>query len=267
MRLSSAARFCAFRVPRPATLVVISILLIGFCSGCGKKGPVRPKLASLPSAPEELTLQQQGNIFVLGWTIPSADLIGGGEEDVTGFRIRRMTYDAAGDCPTCRDPHEDMAELDIKSPAPGQRIGRRMYWRDMDIRSGIGYRYAIAPMILGGQEGPAATIHLAAQQPPPSPTDLQAEAGDARVVVKWNAPVLPEGLQLVGYNLYRRQAQRPFPIVPVNANPLQVTRLVDRGLDNGRAYEYRVSALVRSGDQLLESMASPGALATPQEGR
>jgi len=270
MKLSYAfKRFKLFasRVPRPASLIIISSLLIMMNSGCGKKGPVRPKLTTPPSAPEELTLWQQGNLFVLGWTIPSAGLIGGGEEDVTGFRIRRLTYDAAEDCPTCRDPQVVTAELDLKSPAPGQRIGNRMYWRDLDIRPGRGYRYAITPQILGGQEGPAATIHLAAQQPPPSPTDLQVEAGDARVVVQWTAPVLPDGMQLVGFNLYRRQAQRPFPIVPVNAKPLQATRLLDRGLDNGRAYEYRVSALVRSGDQLLESMASPGALITPQEGR
>ena len=253
--------------PRPAALIMISILLIMMNLGCGKKGPVRPKLITLPNAPEELSLQQQGNLFVLGWTIPSANWAGGGEEDVTGFLVRRLTYDAADGCPTCRDPQEVVVELDLKSPAPGQRIGNRMYWRDLNVRAGTGYRYAITPMLLGGQEGPAATIQLAAEQPPPSPTGLQVEAGDGRVLVKWTPPVLPEGMQLVGYNLYRRQAQRPFPIVPVNASPLQVTRLLDRGLDNGRAYEYRVSALVRSGDRLLESMASPGALITPQEGR
>jgi hypothetical protein len=268
MIFDSFKRFALYasRVQRPAFLIIIGTLLIMINSGCGKKGPVRPKLTTLPSAPEELTLQQQGNLFVLGWTIPSAGLIGGGEEDVTGFRIRRLSYDAADGCPTCRDPQVVMVTLELKSPAPGQRIGKRMYWRDLDIRSGSGYRYAISPLVLGGQEGPAATIHLIAQQPPPSPTDLQVEAGDARVLVKWAPPALPEGMQLVGYNLYRRQAQRAFPIVPVNPKPLQATRLLDRGLDNGRAYEYRVSALVRSGDQLLESMASPGALITPQEG-
>jgi hypothetical protein len=246
---------------------MIGLLLLVMSTGCGKKGPVRPKLTTLPSTPEDLTLRQQGNLFVLGWTIPSADLIGNGQEDVTGFRIRRLTYDAADGCPTCRDPQEVVADLKLKSPAPGQRIGKRMYWRDLDIRPGIGYRYAISPVALGSQEGPAASIHLEALQPPPAPTALHLEAGDARVLVKWDAPVLPEGMQLVGYNLYRRQAQRPFPIVPLNASPLQATRLLDRGLDNGRTYEYRVSALVRSGERLLESMASPGAQVTPLEGR
>ena len=85
--------------------------------------------------------------------------------------------------------------------------------------------------------------------------------------LQWTAPTLTEDVKLLGYNLYRRQAKRSFSIVPVNATPLQATALLDRGLDNDRAYEYRVSALVQIGEQLLESMATPGVLITPQAGR
>ena len=267
MKPMSYARFAAHRVPRAACLIATGLLLIVALAACGKKGPVRPKLDTLPVAPEEVTLQQQGNLFVLGWSIPSANQDGQKAEDLTGFRIRRLTYDAAEGCPTCRDPQDQVAELDSTYPAPGQRIGNRLYWRDLDVRIGSGYRYAIIPVTVGGLEGPAATIHLAAQPSPPSPTALQVEAGDAQVKLQWTPPALSTEMALVGYNLYRRQAKRPFPMVPVNSEPLQVTRLLDRGLDNGRAYEYRVSALVRIGDQLLESMASPGALITPQQGR
>lgn len=260
--------FCALRTSRRAPLIIISLLLLlMMMTACGKKGPVRPKFATLPEAPEEVTLQQQGNLFVLSWTIPSANQDGSGVENLTGFRIKRLTYDATEDCPTCREPQTEVAELDIKYPAPGQRIGNRLYWRDLDIRLNRGYRYAIAPLTLGGLEGPAATIHLAAQLSPPAPTALQVEAGDAQVTVQWTAPVLSADMKLIGYNLYRRQAKRPFPIVPVNAEPLKATRLLDRGLDNGRAYEYRVRALIRIGDRLLESMAGPGALITPQKDR
>ncbi|RLB60790.1 MAG: hypothetical protein DRH08_14885 [Deltaproteobacteria bacterium] len=260
-------RFSASRVPRPASLIIISTLLIMMTVGCGKKGPVRPKLTSLPAAPEEVTLQQQGKLFVLAWTIPAENQDGSKTEDLTAFRIKRLTYDIKEGCPTCRDPHTEVAEIDIKFPTPGQRIGKRLYWRDLEIQPGNGYRYAIVPLTLGGLEASAATIHLAAQQPPPSPTALQVKAGDAQVSVQWEAPVLSSEMKLVGYNLYRRQAKRSFPIVPVNAKPLKATHLLDRGLDNGRAYEYRVSALIRIGDQLLESMATPGALITPQKGR
>jgi hypothetical protein len=246
--------------------MVISLLLLTM-TACGKKGPVRPKLATLPAAPQKVTLQQQGNLFVLGWTIPTVNEDGTPAEDLTGFRIKRLVYDAAEGCPTCRDPQDKVAEIDLQYPAPAQRIGKWLYWRDLDIRLNSGYRYAIVPVTIGRQEGRFATVHLAAQQPPPAPTDLQVEAGDTQVQVQWVAPALPEEMELVGYNLYRRQAKRPFPIVPVNAKPLEVTQLLDRGLDNGRAYEYRVSALIRIGDQHIESMTGPGALITPQKGR
>lgn len=258
--------FIAPRVPRLAALIVISVLLLTML-GCGKKGPVRPKLDTVPNAPSELTLQQQGRLFVLGWSVPTQNEDGSRAEDLVGFLIKRLDYDGATGCPTCRDPQIEVAELALNNPEPGQRISNRIYWRDLDIRPGSGYRYAIVPLTVGGGEGPAATIHLAVQQPPASPSNLQVEAGDRQVKLQWTAPALAEGTELVGYNLYRRQAKRSFSIVPVNASPLQTTSLLDRGLDNGRAYEYRVSALVRVGDQLLESMATPGALITPQAGR
>jgi len=255
-------RFFMSRVPRIAALIMIMIMMT---SACGKKGPVQPKLETPLSMVQDVTLQQQGNLFVLSWQVPeykeSKDVQG-----LTGFRIKRLSYDPAEGCPTCREPQAEVAELDIDSPDPGQRIGKRMYWRDLDIRPDNGYRYAIVSVALGNQEGPAAMIHLATQTPPPAPTELLATAGDARAALQWTAPTLPAEMKLVGYNLYRRQSQRPFPIVPVNSKPLQETHLLDRGLDNGRTYEYRVSALVRSGEQLLESMASPGVQVTPQEG-
>jgi hypothetical protein len=119
-------------------------------------------------------------------------------------------------------------------------------------------------LTIGGHEAPATMVHLVAVQPPPGPTNLRAEAGDARVSLQWDAPELPDDMELIGYNLYRRHAKRAFPIIPVNKEPLQETQLLDRGLDNDKAYEYRVSALVKTGDQVIESMASPGALVTPQ---
>lgn len=257
-------RFYSLPIPRTALLLIISGLLIMMTAACGKKGPVRPKLATLPAAPAEVTLQQQGPLFLLGWTIPSANQDGSKVQDLTGFRIKRLNYDAEQGCPTCREPQDQVAELDLQSPSPGQRVNKRMYWRDLDIQPGMGYRYAIVPLIVGGEEGPAATIHLATVSPPPPPTTLRAEAGDAQVSLEWQAPALAAGVELIGYNLYRSQANRPFPVVPVNSEPLSETRLLDRGLDSGRTYQYRVSALIRIGDQILESAASPMASASPR---
>ncbi len=267
MKYFSPLRLTSSCALRSAVLIIISLSMVIMTSACGKKGPVLPKLATLPEAPQEVTLQQQGNLFVLGWAIPSVAQDGGSAGDLTGYRIKRLRYDAADGCPTCRDPQNEVMEIDLRHPAPGQRIGNRLYWRDLDVRLDSGYSYAIVPLTIGRDEGPAATIYLTAQPPPSSPTALQLEAGDSQITVRWIAPLLSADAKLVGYNLYRRQDNRPFSIVPVNPEPLQETHLLDRGLANGRAYEYRVSAVVRIGDQLQESMATPGAIITPQAGR
>jgi len=248
------------------SLLIVSLLLVMMTTACGKKGPVRPKLTSQPQAPSEVTLKQQGNLFVLAWTIPAKNEDGSPIEDLQGFRILRLTYDANEACPTCRDPQEKVAELDLDYPNPGQRIGQRIYWRDTTILPGSGYRYAIVPLSIGGQVGSMASIHLAAQEAPAEPSALQAVAGDTQAQLSWTAPALPAGSQLVGYNLYRRTGQRPFPIVAVNVEPLKETRLTDRGLDNDRTYEYRVSAVTERDGQQLESRPTPGVAITPKAG-
>ena len=60
MKLFSFSRFSTSHVPRPAFLITISLLMIVMLSACGKKGPVRPKVAMQITAPTEVTLQQQG---------------------------------------------------------------------------------------------------------------------------------------------------------------------------------------------------------------
>lgn len=252
-------------ISRPT--LIIAILLITMIAGCGKKGPVRPKVSKLPPTPSKVTLQQQGNLFLLGWNIPAADKDGSTIEDLSGFRIKRLTYAADDGCPTCREPQLEVAEIDLRYPEPAQQVGNRVYWRDLDIRPGNGYRYAIVPLTVGGYEGTAATIHLSVMQPPSPPGELTAKAGDSKITLQWAPPRLPEGTVLIGYNLYRRQAKRIYPLVPVNVKPLETTQIVDRGLDNARAYEYRVSSLVRVGEQTIESNASSSVLVTPQEGR
>ncbi len=259
--------FLAPRVPRPASLIVLGCLLSGLLLGCGKKGPVRPKLATVPEAPREVTLEQQGRLLILGWSLPVRNLDGSTVEDLVGFRIRRLAYDSQEGCPTCRDPQEVVAEIDLRYPDPAQRFGSRFYWRDSDIRQDMGYRYAVTAETIGDLEGPAALVHRSVIPPPPAPVGLQVVPGDAQIALEWGAPGLAPGQKLLGYNLYRRDARRPFPVIPVNAKPLETTHLVDRGLDNNRTYEYRVSGLVQVGDQVVESMATPGVLATPQPRR
>jgi len=252
---------------RSLALALVVALGLTLLSGCGRKGPVKPKLTSLPAAPGDLQLQQQGNAFLLSWALPEVNQDGSPAEDLRSFEIMRLVYAADDGCPTCRTPEQVVASVDLAYPEPAQRLGKRLYWRDPEVVAGSGYRYAVVPRTLGRQSGEAALIHRGWQTPPATPAGFTASAGESQVSLSWS-PVAPAaGRELVGYNLYRRTVGTLFVPVPVNPQPLEATGLVDRGLESGRDYEYRVSSLVRVGGDLIESELSAGVVVTPAKSR
>ena len=186
--------------------------------------------------------------------MPQTNQDGSAVEDLSGFVIRRLVFNAKEGCPTCREQHDRVADIDLHYPDPAQRITDRIYWTDHDIVSGSGYRYAIIPITVGKQEASGATIHLVALPPVASPQNLTGKADGAQARLTWQPPELPEGFDLIGYNVYRRYAERSFPAVPLNKDPIKETELIDRGLEIGRSYAYLIRAVVRFEDHRLESM-------------
>lgn len=253
------------RATRRALLLAICLTLITLLSACGKKGPVRPQLASLPAAPTELAVDQQGDDFLLSWRIPEKNQDGAPAEDLSGFHVYRLVYSAADGCPTCRDPEELVAAIEMVHPDPAVRIGKRLFWRDTAVAPGTGHAYLVVPFTVGDHQGTGAGTHRNWQTPPPAPGGLRAEAGDRQVSLNWTPPsALPEGQLLLGYNLYRRSANSAFPPVALNAEPLREPRLTDFAGEAGREAVYRVTTLVRSGELLLESTPSDEVAVTPR---
>jgi hypothetical protein len=255
---------CKPHTAHRAPLIVIGLLAMTIAlAACGKKAPVQPRLTSLPAAPAELLIAQQGEDFLLSWTLPERNQDGTAVEDLIGFHVYRMTYDAAEGCPTCRDPEELVAAIQLTRPEPAVRFGRHLYWRDIAPAPGTGQAYLVVPVTTGGHEGASIGAYRIWLQPPPAPTALRAEVGDRQVRLSWSPPAtLPEGQILLGYNLYRRQAAGGYSPMALNAEPLREPKLIDFVGEGGRDVSYRVTSLVRSGDQLLESAPSDEALVT-----
>lgn len=254
-----------------ASRLVIAALLVAamaLLAACGRKGPVRPELAALPAAPTELRVAQQGGDFLVSWTIPARNEDGNPAEDLLGFHVYRLVYNAADGCPTCRDPDELVAAIALAHPDPAVRLGKRLYWRDAAVAPGTGHAYLVVPVTIGGHEGVGAGTYRAWLMPPPAPPALHAEAGDRQVRLTWTAPAaLPDGQQLLGYNLYRRPASGAFPPVALNAEPLREPLLTDLAGEAGQKAVYRITTLVRSGELLLESAPSPEVTVTPDGAR
>lgn len=248
---------------RIATLLLLLLTVFGLAA-CGKKGPVRPQFATLPAAPTELRIAQQGDDFIVSWTIPERNQDGEATDGLLGFHVYRMIYNAAEGCPTCRDPEELVAAIEMRRPEPAVRLGKRVYWRDANVAAGTGHAYLVVPVTVSGQEGAGTGSFRSWQAPPPAPAGLQAEAGNRQVRLSWAPPSsLPDGQLLLGYNIYRRPASGAFAPVALNAEPLREPRLTDFIGEAGREAVYRVTTLVRRDDQLIESAPSPDTTITP----
>ncbi|MCM2265356.1 MAG: hypothetical protein NDI73_09215 [Desulfuromonadales bacterium] len=258
--------YASLLTPHASRIVTLLLLLLTGLglAACGKKGPVRPQFAALPAAPTELQIAQQGDDFIVSWASPEYNQDGAATDGLRGFHIYRMIYEAAEGCPTCRDPEELVAAIELRHPEPAVRLGKRFYWRDAAVAAGTGHAYLVVPVTVGGQEGAGAGSFRTWQAPPPAPAALQAEAGNRQVRLQWTPPSsLPDGQLLLGYNLYRRPASGVFAPVALNAEPLREPRLTDFIGEAGREAVYRVTTLVRSGDQLIESAPSPDATIRP----
>jgi predicted small lipoprotein YifL len=256
------------RAARQAVLIVIGLLLITCLAACGKKGPVRPPLAALPAAPEDMRIDQQGEDFLLSWTIPALNEDASPAEDLNAFHIYRLIYNAAEGCPTCRDPDALVATITLNHPAPAVRLGKRVYWRDQAIAPGTGHAYLVVPVTVGGHEGRSAGSYRIRLEPPAAPTDVQVETSHGRVSLKWAPPpALPDGQELLGYNLYRRSVDGVFPPIALNASPLKETHLTDFAAEASGEAVYRITTVTRRGDQGLESPPSAEVTAIPAGAR
>jgi hypothetical protein len=96
-----------------------------------------------------------------------------------------------------------------------------------------------------------------------SPAALTADTADGQAFLEWN-PGLEENL--AGYRLYRR-APEASRFEPVTSNLIARTTFTDSGLTNGRAYHYRVTSVLRNGEESEPSneiLAQPRLAAAPR---
>lgn len=248
-------------------LPILLCLLLLLLPACGKKGPLRPKLAPLPAAPAEFGVRQLGSEMLLSWTLPAANQDGSALEGLRSLHLYRSEFELAEECPECRDSAGPYRRIDLEYLQQAQRAGNRLRLLDPAIRPGLVYRYRLVALDQAGHEGAPATARIIAQPPPPAPQQLLATPLDRQVRLSWQPVVAPAGSTLVGYNVYRRTPAEAFGERPVNLAPLTETSFDLFGLDNGQVYVFGVRSLVRNGPHLVESPLAETAPVTPKIGQ
>ena len=224
-------------------------------------------LPPIPRAPliiEELSVAQQGTALMLSFplvrTNRSQKL-----QRIDVYRLIESANDPMGLTPEAFSARAGLLTSIQQIPDKTSTI---LYPDPLDLKSSarnVRYRYAVRLVNAAGQAADlsnyATIVPLFELALPPA--DLNVVQREKQIELNWTPPAANESgvtpANVAGYNLYRRTGDS---VVKLNAEPLTVTRFVDRNFQFGANYEYTVRAL-----SLLPGNASLAAAIESNESR
>lgn len=224
------------------------LLLVTFAiTACGKKGPLLYPDMLIPAAPSNVSAQQFGDSIKLSFVLPSKDLAGRDFSGLSGATIIKRD-EAAGQVPGCNACTTDFApfrKLNLDLLPPGtQRYGNLLILLDGAVQSGRAYTYRVSAVTADNQEGALSAPVTVNVVPAFSPPVLQVTSQPTEIQLEFSGVPPGEGT-IAGYNLYRTLKDEPFPLEPLNGEPVSGNRFVDVGLERGTSYVYAVRMVVR----------------------
>lgn len=252
-------------------------LLISGLSGCGKIGEPLPPIPRAPLIVNELSVTQQGSRLILSFPLvrpPRAERL----QRIDIFRL--IESESA---PPGLTEEEFAARAAVISTIPGDQVksgSTTITHQDpLDLRQqakGLRYRYAVRLFNDGGRGADFsnyATITPLTELAAASARPI-AELTQTEIVITWTPPSANEnGTQpanIAGYNLYRKTGD---DVVKLNAQPLTITRFVDKAFQFGVTYEYFVRSLSAQApapsntklNETIEGNASESLVFTPKD--
>jgi hypothetical protein len=96
---------------------------------------------------------------------------------------------------------------------------------------------------------------------PAEPRGATAEVAQDFILLRWNIPAenmdgsVPP--RVAGYNVYRSEDPKAFPVTPLNPQPLTKPEYEDRSFEFDKTYFYSISVVGSRENPYAESLASP----------
>jgi Fibronectin type III domain len=265
----------ARRLALPFSLICIALI----SSSCGKVGaPVAP--VRLTERTAELSAIQRGSNVLLQWPAPSLGQKESSRSYISRVDIYRLDEQRDEEPVLDSDDYEEEARLigyldRAKIEAQLKSVGHLEFTDAINLSnaselSNTRLRYAVR--YLNARQQAAAFSNTVAIEPAPSialpPTGLRVEAPTQDVVaISWSAPdVNVDGTRpaaIVGYNVYRRNANKETGGRQLNTEPVTDSNFTDKDFQYKTEYTYFVRALSQGANGLIESADSELATLTP----
>lgn len=258
---------------RPALVLIAAVLLAS--QGCGKRGPPRAPIRSLPLLAREVQVRQIGEQVIVTAAIPRERADGTPTRPETTVRVLRMPAGVTF-MPGAVSPRYLMSRFtkeanalvtltgaDRDRAAPG---GRLEYADGTALAgaSGPGTRflYAVEVSDRPGRRGTISMpIAIEVAPAPAAPVGLRLEGAEGEVRLVW------EGAGSgVRYNVYRTGGGDSGPAErPLNAAPIDAAQYLDRTFRYGETWVYTVRAVATSATGTRESAPTNAASITPRD--
>jgi predicted small lipoprotein YifL len=243
--------------------------IIFLIAACGKKGPLIPPEAFVPSPIADLKVEQKGNAFVVCWTPPGKEESGRPLKDLARFLIfKREVLPPGEDCEECPTAYRMLRDVDLEYLQDVRRVGSSLCLIDSDLVAGQIYQYkAVSLEKSGAASRDSNKVRRKYLQPTPAPT-LKASSSPTGVLLEWTVQGQTIYGTVAGYNIYRRQSGGTMPFSAINDKPVQENHIEDMSLEPGMHYQYVVRTIIKVDGETVESVPSnevTGELSAPEQ--
>ena len=249
------------------TFFLLLLSLFGL-TACGIPAPPVPPTPKIPQPVQDLTVKMRGGKALLRFTLPQRNADGTRRETPPTLEVFQLVLEkgaepeaalAENPVPAYVLPPETVKNFlennavvfpaDLKPGQPGQTLF-----------------FAVRARNAKGKEAGFSNIATLNSLPiPPPPEGFQADSTETGVRLQWNpvaAPPAPNSKPedtLVGYRIFRSSTGEPNsfrPIVSVPASNALITSFVDRKIEWGHQYHYRIRTVVFYGNERGEGPGS-----------
>lgn len=259
------------RARRGLLVVVVAALAIG---ACGRRGAPAAPETRVPAAVTQIDALVRSRGVELAWTVMKRRVDGTPLRDLTAAHVFRSEDTGTGDARPALVRrgrivgYTEIATIRFAEPAPATLAGNRVTYVDTQgLTVGRRYTYVVLSEDIDGHTSPPSdrwSVRFIAA--PEAPPDLTAEAGEGEARLAWTAPArLADGTPAPAGLVYE-VLRAPGPeaaLAPIGPAPVSDTRLVDRGLENEREYEYAVRAVRIEGQTKAVSDTTARVRVTP----
>lgn len=259
------------RIPRALLARIPSIYFVIFLTGCAKTGDPQPPLVLVPRPATDLAARQIAGRILLTVSMPSENTDGSPATGPVEVEILRVIEDRSGrTTPLTQEEFISQAStlslISFENVA-AYREGDTLHFRDeLDLpdRSLIYTRsFCYSIRFINEKRQTAGTGNPVCVTPvaiPGPPTDLSFQLGQEYVRIRWQGPAANDDGSLppriAGYNLYRSEDPRKFPIVPLNKELIQAPEFEDREFQFDKTYYYAAAVVGSRENPYAESLPS-----------